>query len=79
MSQAANSPILFKRSSLCGRKLEYIFQTTTNGQIAGDQMFSKKRHALLEQKLGVKRALVTTSCTHALEMAALLLDLQPGE
>jgi len=71
--------IPFNRSSLAGRELEYITQTITNGQIAGDQGFSRKCHDLLEQTLGVKRALVTTSCTHALEMAALLLDLQPGD
>jgi dTDP-4-amino-4,6-dideoxygalactose transaminase len=71
--------IPFNRSSLRGRELEYIFQTITIGQIAGDQTFSKKCHALLEQALGVQRALVTTSCTLALEMAALLLDLQPGD
>lgn len=71
--------IPFNRSSLRGRELEYIFQTVTTGQIAGDQTFSKKCQTLLEQTLGVKHALVTTSCTHALEMAALLLDLQPGD
>ena len=72
-------PIPFNRSSLQGRELEFIFQTITAGQIAGDQAFSKKCHALLEDALGVKRALVTTSCTHALEMAAILLDIQPGD
>jgi dTDP-4-amino-4,6-dideoxygalactose transaminase len=49
------------------------------GQIAGDQTFSKKCQALLEQTLGVHKALVTTSCTHALEMSALLLDIQAGD
>jgi dTDP-4-amino-4,6-dideoxygalactose transaminase len=68
--------IPFNRSSLQGRELEYISQTITAGQIAGDQTFSKRCNALLEQVLGVKRALVTTSCTHALEMAAILLDFQ---
>jgi dTDP-4-amino-4,6-dideoxygalactose transaminase len=71
--------IPFNRSSLQGRELEYIFQTITVGQIAGDQTFSKKCHALLEKTLGVHRALITTSCTHALEMAGVLLDLQPGD
>jgi dTDP-4-amino-4,6-dideoxygalactose transaminase len=71
--------IPFNRSSLRGRELEYIFQTITIGQIAGDQTFSKKCHVLLEQALGVPRAMVTTSCTHALEMAALLLGVQPGD
>lgn len=74
-----DSLIPFNRSSLQGRELEYIFQTITVGQIAGDQTFSKKCHRLLEQTLGVPRALVTTSCTHALEMASMLLDIQPGD
>lgn len=80
MNDPAPSPLLpFNRSSLQGRELEYIGQTIAAGQIAGDQTFSRKCHALLERTLGVKRALVTTSCTHALEMAALLLELQPGD
>jgi len=71
--------IPFNRSSLQGRELEYIFQTITIGQIAGDQTFSKKCHQMLEQTLGVRKALVTTSCTHALEMSAMLLNIQPGD
>ena len=69
----------FNRSSLIGRELEYIFKAMTIGQIAGDQTFTKKCHALLEQTLGVPKALLTTSCTHALEMAALLLGVAPGD
>jgi dTDP-4-amino-4,6-dideoxygalactose transaminase len=71
--------IPFNRSSLEGRELDHIFQTIQVGQIAGDQTFSKQCHRLLENVLGVRRALVTTSCTHALEVAALLLDIQPGD
>jgi dTDP-4-amino-4,6-dideoxygalactose transaminase len=71
--------IPFNRSSILGGELEYIFQTITAGQIAGNQIFSHKCHSLLESLLGVRRALVTTSCTHALEMAALLLSLKPGD
>jgi dTDP-4-amino-4,6-dideoxygalactose transaminase len=71
--------IPFNRSSLVGRELEHIFRTMTIGQIAGDQTYSKKCHALLEEVLGAKKALLTTSCTHALEMSALLLDIQPGD
>lgn len=71
--------IPFNQSSLQGRELEHIFQTMLIGQIAGDQTYSKKCHKLLEEALGVPRAMVTTSCTHALEMAALLLDIQPGD
>ena len=71
--------IPFNRSSLLGRELEYIFQAMTIGQIAGHRTYSKKCHALLERTLGVPKALVTTSCTHALEMCALLLDIQVGD
>src|SRR6266496_2097221 len=71
--------IPFNRSSLLGRELEHIFRTMTIGQIAGDQTYSKQCQGTLEQVLGVRRALVTTSCTHALEMSALLLDIQPGD
>jgi dTDP-4-amino-4,6-dideoxygalactose transaminase len=71
--------IPFNRSSLVGRELEYIFQAIHVGQIAGDQMFTKRCQALLEEFLGAKKVMLTTSCTHALEMAAFLLDLQPGD
>ena len=71
--------IPFNRSSLVGRELEYIFSTMTIGQIAGDQTFTKKCHALLERLLGVPHALLTTSCTHALEMSALLLEIKSGD
>jgi dTDP-4-amino-4,6-dideoxygalactose transaminase len=71
--------IPFNRSSLAGRELEHIAQTMSIGQIAGDQTYSKQCQALLQELLVVKKVLVTTSCTHALEMAALLLDIKPGE
>lgn len=71
--------IPFNQSSLVGRELEYIAQAMTIGQIAGDQTYSKECQALLERVLGVPRAMVTTSCTHALEMSALLLDIQLGD
>jgi dTDP-4-amino-4,6-dideoxygalactose transaminase len=77
MDQSYNIP--FNQSSLQGRELEHIFRTMTIGQIAGDQTYSKRCHALLESVLDVPKAMVTTSCTHALEMSALLLDLQPGD
>ena len=73
------SSIPFNRSSLAGRELEYIAQTIAAGQIAGDQTYSKKCQAALGSALGVQAALVTTSCTHALEMSALLLDIREGD
>lgn len=54
-------------------------ESASAGQLSGDGPFTKKCHALLENELGVPKALLTTSCTHALEMAALLLDLKPGD
>lgn len=73
------SSIPFNRSSLEGRELEYIFDTIRCGQVAGDQTYSKKCQQLLRDVLGVKCVLVTTSCTHAIEMAALLLGIGPGD
>lgn len=71
--------ITFNRSSTIGKEFQYIAETLLVGQIAGDQTFTKKCHQLFESKLGVAKALLTTSCTHALEMSALLLNIQPGD
>ena len=71
--------IPFNQSSIEGRELQFIFQSVASGQISGDQLFSKKCHGFLEKVTGARRALVTTSCTHALEMAAILLGIEPGE
>jgi dTDP-4-amino-4,6-dideoxygalactose transaminase len=74
-----NSYIPFNRPCFEGNEQVYIAQAIANGHISGDGLFTKKCHTLFEQELGVSRALLTTSCTHALEMAALLLELQPGD
>ncbi len=71
--------ISFNRPFTVGKEFDYIQQAIDNMHISGDGLFTKKCHALLEQTLGVPKALLTTSCTHALEMAALLLDIQPGD
>lgn len=71
--------IPFNHPAMAGKELEYITQAILNGQAAGDGAFTKKCHQLLEHTLGVPRVLLTTSCTHALELAALLLDIQPGD
>src|SRR6476619_1370024 len=71
--------IPFNRSSLMGREMQYIAQAMLIGQIAGDQTFTRKCHALPERLVGSPKALLTTSCTHALEMAALLLEIKPGD
>jgi dTDP-4-amino-4,6-dideoxygalactose transaminase len=78
--QDANALLIpFNRPFFAGREFEFIQQAIDNGQISGDGAFSRKCHGLLESELGVPKALLTTSCTHALEMAALLLDVKPGD
>ena len=62
--------IPFNRSSTLGKELQYIAETLSRGQIAGDQAFTRRCQALLEDLTGACRVLLTTSCTHALEMAA---------
>ncbi len=74
-----NIKIDFNRPVIVGKELEYIKQAFENNHISGDGPFSKSVHSLLETELGVPKALLTTSGTHALEMAALLLDIKPGD
>jgi dTDP-4-amino-4,6-dideoxygalactose transaminase len=72
-------PVWFNRPTPVGRELEYMQEALASGHISGDGSFTKRCHALLERVTGARRALLTTSCTHALEMAMLLLELQPGD
>lgn len=69
----------FNRPTIVGKELYYISQAIHNGHSAGDGAFTKKCHKFLEEALGVPKALLTTSCTDALEMCALLLDIAPGD
>jgi dTDP-4-amino-4,6-dideoxygalactose transaminase len=71
--------IPFNRASCEGRELEYLAQAIADGHVSGDGAFTRRCHELLERQLGVGKVLLTTSCTHALEMAALLLDIEPGD
>ncbi len=71
--------IPFNRVSLCGNELRYITEAATSGHIAGDGPFTRRCHEILERELGVRKALLTTSCTAALEMAALLVGIEPGD
>ena len=71
--------IPFNRASLNGNEFSYIAEALAAGHISGDGRFSKKCHAFLESELGVSKALLTTSCTDALEMVALLLDIQSAD
>ena len=71
--------IPFNRPSFEGREHEYLEAAIASGQISGDGSFTKRCHEYLETQLGVVKALLTTSCTHALEMTALLLDIKAGD
>lgn len=71
--------IPFNRATLLGNELAYVEQAVANGHISGDGPFGRRCEELLEDAVGCHRALLTTSCTHALELAALLLDLEPGD
>jgi dTDP-4-amino-4,6-dideoxygalactose transaminase len=71
--------IPFNKPCLAGNELAYLNAAVQAGHASGDGMFTKRCHQLLEDTLGVPKVLLTTSCTHALEMAALLLDVQPGD
>lgn len=71
--------IYFNRPTNVGRETEYMQRALQDSHISGDGKFTKKAHALLEEVVGVPKVLLTTSCTHALEMSALLLDLKEGD
>lgn len=71
--------IPFNKPYMTGKELWYVSQAHVNGHLAGDGDFTKKCNAWLEQRIGCKKALLTHSCTAALELAAILCELQPGD
>jgi dTDP-4-amino-4,6-dideoxygalactose transaminase len=71
--------IPFNKPFLTGYEFVYISEAIRFGHTSGDGPFTKRVQRLLEEVLGVRKVLLTTSCTHALEMAALLLDFKPGD
>jgi len=76
---AVPTPIPFNRFCQVGTEFTYIQQAIDAMQISGDGAFTNRCHEVLESCLGVRKALLTTSCTHALELAALLLNVGPGD
>ncbi|WP_234777149.1 aminotransferase class I/II-fold pyridoxal phosphate-dependent enzyme, partial [Mycobacterium tuberculosis] len=64
---------------MTGRELAYIAEAHSCGHLAGDGPFTRRSHAWLEQQTGCRKALLTPSCTAALEMMALLLDIEEGD
>lgn len=71
--------IPFNQPYLTGKELDYIKEAHSNRHLSGDGPFTKKCHAWLEEQIGCRKALLTHSCTAALEMAALLIDVQSGD
>jgi dTDP-4-amino-4,6-dideoxygalactose transaminase len=74
-----NKPIGFNKPYYSGKEADYIKLAVESRKISGDGIFTKKCHDFFEARYGFKKALLTTSCTDALELAALLLDIQPGD
>lgn len=72
-------PIPFNKPYLHGRELVYIAESVASGKISGDGVFTRKCHNYLESRYNFGKVLLTTSCTDALEMAAILLNIQPGD
>lgn len=71
--------IPFNKPFMTGREMEYIRQAVESGKISGDGIFTKKCHQFFIEKYGFSKVLLTTSCTDALEMAAILLNIEPGD
>lgn len=69
----------FNKPYLTGKEVHYIYQAVSSGKISGDGLFTKKCHDFFEKRYGFKKCLLTSSCTDALEMAAILLNLKPGD
>ena len=71
--------ITFNKPYMVGKELEYIQQAVNFGHISGNGPFTLKCHTYFEERWGFNKCLLTTSCTDALEMSALLLDIKPGD
>jgi len=71
--------IPFNKTTLVGNEQKYVLQAMSSSKISGDGYFGLKCQAWFEEKLNCKKALLTPSCTHSLEMAAILIDIQPGD
>ncbi len=71
--------IPFNKPFLTGKETTYIEHAVKNGKISGNGVFTQKCHSFFEQQFQFKKVLLTTSCTDALEMAAILLDIQAGD
>jgi dTDP-4-amino-4,6-dideoxygalactose transaminase len=71
--------IPFNKPYLSGKEVHYLYEAVHSGKISGDGIFTRKCQQLLEEKFGFRKCFLTTSCTDALEMAAILLDIKEGD
>ena len=71
--------IPFNKPHITGKEVHYIYDAVASGHISGNGKYTKMCHKYFEERWGFKKALLTTSCTDALEMCALLLDIKPGD
>ena len=71
--------IVFNKPYLTGKEMHYMYQAVYSGKISGNGIFTKKCHEFFEKRYLFKKALLTTSCTDALEMTAMLADIKPGD
>lgn len=71
--------IPFNKPFLTGKENEYIISAVESGKISGNGIYTQKCQGFFEKRFGIKKALMTTSCTDALEMAAILIDIKPGD
>ena len=71
--------ITFNKPYFTGKETEYIFQAVAQEKISGNGLFTQKCHAFFRQRYHFNKVLLTTSCTTALEMAAILIDTQAGD
>src|SRR5438128_249505 len=75
-----SQPVIpYNKPFIAGKELYYIAQAVTHGNIAGDGLFTSRCAELLQSRYGIHKVLMTPSCTAALEMAALLCNLRPGD
>jgi len=72
-------PIPFNKANIQGEEISNILKAIDNGHISGDGPYTRECSSFLEKMLGIKKILLTPSCTHALEMSALLIDIKPGD
>ena len=71
--------IPFNKPHLTGKEAHYMYQSVSDGTLCGNGKFTKLCQRFFEEKYGFKKCLLTTSCTDALEMCAILCNLQPGD